>query len=77
VGSEGGNFQVKAKRRGEILRRENFLLDWETSKVNGGIGSRRSRLLRLIMVMVKTTGNDEGKLRGGESVASVKGVIVQ
>jgi hypothetical protein len=77
VGSEGGNFWVKARRRGELLRRENFLLDWVATKVNGGIGHRRSGLLRSIMALVEMTGNDEGKLRGREFVAYVKGVVVQ
>jgi len=41
VGCKGENLWVRARRWGEILRRENFITDLETSKVNGGSGSRK------------------------------------
>jgi hypothetical protein len=68
---------VKAKWRGELLRRENFLLNWGNYIVNCGIRGWRLGLLRPIMDLVEITGSDEGKMRGGESIASGKGVVVQ
>jgi hypothetical protein len=65
MGSERGNFRMKAKRRSELLRRENFLLDRETAIVNCGIRGWRQGLLRPIMAWVGITGSDEGELRGG------------
>jgi hypothetical protein len=77
MGYERGNFWMKAKHRSELLGRDNFLLDRAVSIVNCGIRGWRKGLLRPIMSWVGIVGSDEGKLRGGESITSRKGDVIQ
>jgi hypothetical protein len=70
MGSERCNFRMKAQRRSELLRRENFLFDRENSIVNYGIRGGRQGLLRTIMAWVGITGSDERELRGVEPITS-------
>jgi hypothetical protein len=64
--SERGNFIMKAQQRNMLLKRENFLFDRATAKVNYGIRGGRQRSLRPIMAWVGIVGSDESELRGVE-----------
>jgi hypothetical protein len=70
--SERGNFRMKTQRRSMLLKRDNFLFNKATAKVNYGIrGGRQGLLMRFqpIMAWVGIVGGDESELIGVEPVA--------
>jgi hypothetical protein len=70
-------FKETTGRRGRILERGKFSHERVATKVIGGNWGGGLVLLRPVVALVETTGDNEGELGRGETIAPTEGTVIQ